>query len=243
MQAKFWFRMREAVNWVITIAVFVPLYLILRSGLYPFLAAAISVAIVYCLFFFILDKRAIKIICPENKCKVMTNTPWICGVKGCRNENVDDFPFIFKCEHCKAEPKAYKCHHCGNLIFFTADRQTINYAQCINYVDSKIPSPSEIPEDEFVKAKREAEVAEMNAKKAKFAAEAKKYDEKPKEKKLTPAEQFRKNVGSRVELEDEVRKMKAEADEEFKNDRKGRKKRHETIEEEKEEFLKKNPQF
>jgi hypothetical protein len=58
-----------------------------------------------------------------------TNTPWICGYKQCKNERVDDFPFVYQCEHCGQIPKAYRCHHCKELIFFTDDEQDENYAR------------------------------------------------------------------------------------------------------------------
>ena len=88
-----------------------------------------------CLHFFYLDHRAIRIKCPYGRCQeiIETNTPWICGNKGCKNENVDEFPFIYKCEHCGYYPKAYKCHHCGELIYFTDDEQKTGYAECANY--------------------------------------------------------------------------------------------------------------
>jgi hypothetical protein len=73
-------------------------------------------------------------VCSNSECGkyVDTNTPWICGSKGCRNDNIDDFPFIYKCEHCGDYPKAYQCHHCGKLIYFTKDEQKDGYAECAN---------------------------------------------------------------------------------------------------------------
>jgi len=135
LKARLWFNLREPVNWTVSIAVFAVLFFVLMWLIPALVAFAVAAVVSFCLHFFYLDNRAIHIKCPYGRCSeiIETNTPWICGHKGCKNENVDEFPFIYKCEHCGYYPKAYKCHHCGELIFFTEDEQKTGYAECANY--------------------------------------------------------------------------------------------------------------
>jgi DNA-directed RNA polymerase subunit RPC12/RpoP len=135
LTARQWFKLREPINWAISIVVFIPLFFVLAQFFDGLLAFIIAFVAAFCLFFFYLDHRAIRIKCPYGRCReiIETNTPWICGHKGCKNDNPDEFPFIYKCEHCGYQPKAYKCHHCGELIFFTEDEQKTGYAECANY--------------------------------------------------------------------------------------------------------------
>ena len=130
-----WFKLREPINWALSIAVFAVLFFLLQF-LSFWIAFAVALVAAFCLHFFYLDNRLIRIKCPYGRCReiIETNTPWICGHKGCKNDNGDDYPFIYRCEHCGNSPKAYKCHHCGELIFFTEDEQETGYAECANYV-------------------------------------------------------------------------------------------------------------
>ena len=84
--------------------------------------------------------------CPQY---IAINTPWICGFRGCRNDNVEEFPFVNKCQ-CGAEPKAYQCHHCTQLIFLGSDRLTTGFARCA-IVQSEEPKPPIIQEAERLK--------------------------------------------------------------------------------------------
>src|ERR1044071_5454799 len=124
LTARLWFRLREPVNWVIAILLFAVGYFLLMPLVGGFVAWIICVGAAFCLFFG-LQKRPIGIRCTNCRKFLKTNTPWVCGFKQCRNDQTDDFPFVNRCQHCEAEPKAYKCHHCGELIYFTEDRQPI----------------------------------------------------------------------------------------------------------------------
>jgi len=134
MEARKWFALREPINWAICIGAFVPIYFLTMIILGWILATVLCIAVIYFVFFFVLEKRAIGIECSCGK-YVLTNTPWICGVCGHTNRLVDDFPFVGRCQNpdCRAEPKAYECHHCENLIFLTRDRQRTGFARCANY--------------------------------------------------------------------------------------------------------------
>jgi hypothetical protein len=230
LTARRWFKLREPANWVVTAFIFAAVFFVLMQIVNPFIAAALCIGAAFCLFFFVLDKRAIGIVCPNEECGkfIETNTPWICGLKGCRNEHVDDFPFIYRCEHCGYYPKAYKCHHCQKLIFFTRDRQTINYAQCVNFrAESK---PVKVKKDEHADTltarKKAIERKELEAQEAKIDVELKSLRqslETPKKK--TIEDEYR----AAVKNEDDERRLRAAIDVEFKNDDEERKRRHLTL--------------
>lgn len=80
------------------------------------------------------DKRPIWMRCGHCRKLISSNTPWFCTICNRPNRNSADYPFVHKCEHCGAEPKAYRCHHpeCGKLIFLSADEDATNYAHRLN---------------------------------------------------------------------------------------------------------------
>ena len=195
------------------------------------LAFTIALAVAFCLYFFVLDKRAIGIECPHCGKYIETNTPWICGYKQCRNENVDDFPFIYRCEHCGAEPKAYKCHHCDSLIFFTKDHLRVNYAQCVN-----LPVKSEpVKKDETLEAvtdlKGGIQVTRLKVEKAKLDVELKglNKDLEPPPKEKTAFEELEEYFKGMMGNEDAAKKWHAAIDAEFPNDSVEREKRHRVV--------------
>src|ERR1700722_19820631 len=118
LEARQWFNWREAVNGAAVVISFIILDALLWPMAGGFLAGTISIAVMFCVFFFWLHKRTIGIECPHCQNYIETDTPWICGVCGAHNLRTDDFPFVGRCEKCRAKPKAYQCHHksCGKLI-------------------------------------------------------------------------------------------------------------------------------
>jgi len=133
------FKLRTLNNFVFAIVVFVPFALLTAYFSSPrfwiaWLSDAAFIAILYYFFRVFWDKRPIWIRCPTCEKRIATNTPWKCGACEAKNEHVDDFPFIHRCEACGVEPKAYQCHHkeCGKLIFLTNDESVRNYAYCVN---------------------------------------------------------------------------------------------------------------
>ena len=131
LEARKWFSRKAGTNWTITIVVFI----VLLTGLAQFndwwLAAIISGAGAFGLFFLYLDRRSIGIECGGCGRVVDSNTPWECGFKQCANENTHAFPFINECEHCHFIPKAYECHHCKRLIFLSKDKQDFQFAKIL----------------------------------------------------------------------------------------------------------------
>jgi predicted RNA-binding Zn-ribbon protein involved in translation (DUF1610 family) len=231
LTARQWFKLRGAINWAVTIVVFIPLVFMLMQLCEAWLAFTIALAVTFCLHFFVLDKRAIGIECPHCGKYIETNTPWICGYKQCRNENVDDFPFIYRCEHCGAEPKAYKCHHCDSLIFFTKDHLRVNYAQCVN-----LPGKSEpVKMDETLEAvtdlKGGIQVTKLKVEKAKLDVELKglNKDLEPPPKEKTAFEELEEYFKGMMGNEDAAKKWHAAIDAEFPNDSVEREKRHRVV--------------
>jgi len=141
--ARKWFKARKTINLAIVFIGFVILVFVLQALMYPLIADVIAIAIAYVVFFHVLAKRAIAITCPNCKGYIETNTPWKCGNPNCRknNERVDDFPFVYHCEHCSVEPKAYKCHHCEKTIFLGRDMLTTLCATLIKPEKKSAPPP------------------------------------------------------------------------------------------------------
>lgn len=130
----FWFKIRTLSNFTLCAALCAAL-IVVFSGFMPlWVANALGIGITLYLFVVLLNKRAIRIYCEHCGNTILSNTPWICGFCGAKNEDTADYPFVYQCRHCSAVPKAYKCHHvgCGELIFLSEDRLTENFAYCIN---------------------------------------------------------------------------------------------------------------
>jgi hypothetical protein len=135
LTAKWRFKFRHFNNWLWALGLFASLAYIFNAflpGLWVWGADALAIVVISFLFFKVWYYRAILIECDLCHKKIGTNIPWICGFKQCRNDNVDEYPFVHRCEHCGAEPKAYMCHHCDteHLIFLTPDQFKNNYARC-----------------------------------------------------------------------------------------------------------------
>jgi hypothetical protein len=88
----------------------------------------LAAGFVFYVHFWNLERRPINIKCPKCSKFILSDTPWICGLNGCRNELTDEFPFVHQCQICGAKPKAYQCHHCNELIYFTLDEDRQNFA-------------------------------------------------------------------------------------------------------------------
>lgn len=237
LQVRQWFKLRDALNIAAVIVGFIVLDAILWLVAGGFIGGSVSIAVMFCVYFFILHKRTIGIECPSCQNFIETNTPWICGYCGAQNLHTDDFPFVGQCETCKAEPKAYQCHHkgCGTLIFFTKDRQEINFAKCVNI---PVPTrPTRVKKDkdaeEMAKLEKGIQLTERMVKKAELDVKLKEFkDVLEPIKSKSKGERLRSGVRSRTELEDEVRRLKAETDKEFPNDMDARKKRYLEIDDE-----------
>ena len=221
LKARAWFKMRGAVNWVVAIALFIPVYFVLMLAFGTIIAFVVSTATAFALFFFVLDKRAVKILCAHCQKPIMTNTPWVCGFCKAANKNVDDFPFIHRCQHCTAEPKAYKCHHCGELIFLTEDQLKANYAFCLGTDVEEIPPPPEpdaieLQQRKVQKLKHQIILTRLNAelKKEKRIAESLK-EKNPEEE---AEERLKKHVAKGIAVDKAAHRLRLKYAEECKDD-------------------------
>ena len=225
LKARQWFKWRAPINWAISIVAFIPLVFILQN-LLPFVVAdVIALALVFCLFFFFLHKRAIAIECPHCHKHIETNTPWICGNKDkhCRNDQVDDFPFIHRCQHCDFIPKAYQCHHCGELIFLSKDKQETGCAKCADIPAQSKPVKKDPTAGKASKQNTEKSDLLHELEVTKIRGEIKKEKaslEPPKAK--TIEDKYRVIIKD----EDDAQKLRVSIDEECKNDPVERAKRH-----------------
>lgn len=129
--ARLQFRLRTLINCGIVLGVFIPAAMIFEALPGGWILDAALIGILFYVFFFVLENRAIGMKCPHCLKYIASNTPWICGFCQQINRRVDQFPFVHRCEHCQAEPKAYRCHHCGQPIFLTEDEQTDNFARSL----------------------------------------------------------------------------------------------------------------
>jgi len=124
------FRCRGLSNWLFAFLLFAAWVCIVMPFWFRWLADIAGIALLSYMLFFVWEKRPIKMRCPHCRKLLLSNTPWICGFCGKKNEHVDKFPFVHKCEHCHAEPKAYRCHHrdCSGIMFLTEERVEDNCA-------------------------------------------------------------------------------------------------------------------
>jgi hypothetical protein len=146
---------------------------------------------------------------------------------------VDDFPFVYQCEHCSIEPKAYKCHHCEKIIFLSKDKLATLCATFIKAPQKAQPQPPPKRDPAGDKIAQENETireTEYKLRKAKLDLELKGIAEKLEPIKVkSKRERMRTGLSNRTEINDEVKRMKADADKEFANDEPGRLQRYEEI--------------
>src|SRR5258706_9421103 len=158
--ARQWFTLRSPLNLGIVFVGFVALVFVLQNLMSPFIADAICVSLAFCAYFFVLDKRAIAIVCPHCEGYIETNTPWKCGNINCQkdNEQVNDFPIVYHCQHCGVEQKAFECPHprCYQPIFLGKDKLKTIYATFMKVPEKiKLKPARKDPDAEKVIKQRE----------------------------------------------------------------------------------------
>lgn len=190
---KLEFKIRTLQNWAVCMGGFTLLVLLFAPFPFRWLIYLIGIAVTTYILFVVLEKRASLITCPNCGKQVATNTPWVCGVCGKSNLKVDDFPFTHRCEHCGIEPKAYRCHHpkCGELIFFSEDKQKENCARCLS---PEAPAPP--PKDKGVARKEELEDVLHEIDMTKRKAELDELQDAQKNRKRTKKEQVEESFKS-----------------------------------------------
>lgn len=171
LHGRMQFRLRTAINIAVVVAVFIPLALVLALFPFAWIGDAILIVILYLVFAYVLEQRVIGIECPHCGKHIETNTPWICGFCQKTNDEGSEFPFVHRCKHCGAEPKAYQCHHreCRKLIFLSKDELETNYARCVNAsIVEPQPSAEATDEEQWLREKKKMEhelmMTELSAK-------------------------------------------------------------------------------
>lgn len=163
--ARLAYKLRVLTNSAIILLVFVPAAWTVDLLPFAWIWILALVAIATYVFFFILEPRPIQIRCSHCSAVLSSKTPWLCGFCKHLNRNVDEFPFVSRCQHCSAEPKAYVCHHCGKTVFLTADRQVEGCACSVN-----TPAPDPTSSD-IATRKREVDDLEHRINIAKLTSE------------------------------------------------------------------------
>jgi hypothetical protein len=242
--ARWWFKHRAHVNFACVFVGFVVLVFISQNFIHSLIADAISVGLAYIVFFHVLNNRAIAIVCPHCNGYIETNTPWKCGNPNCQkdNERVDDFPIVHRCQHCGVEQKAFECPHlkCGQTIYLGRDNLKNIYARFVKMPEKSKPKPvSRDPvADKNFKQQQEKRDLEHELEMTQLKGNLKDAKSKIEPIKLKSLrERMRETLSNKTELDDEVRRMKAEADKEFANDEKKRLARYSEIDDLAREFL------
>ena len=145
-------------NFGILLAIFVPAEAIMSLVLGGFIGSVIVIAGLFIAYFFLMQGRPINITCESCNKTILSSTPWICPVCRKNNLNTSEFSFLYRCEHCNAEPKAYECHHknCGAYLYLTADESELLCAKSIGAPERKtpeLPSPQEVLKEEREQAR------------------------------------------------------------------------------------------
>ena len=226
-QARQVFKLKPYKNLGIGIIAFLVVFATLLLFLNLWIASGVALLPAFCLYLY-LESRVIIIKCPNCKQNIDTSTPWLCGFKACRNENVShQYPFIHECEHCHFIPKAYQCHHCGKPVFLTTDRQKLHAAKCL---DAPAPAPvavrAAVFEEKVITQQDEVRDLEHELRKTSL----KKQIEIEASKPVTPLataiktpeqaleEEIEKALKGTVTLYDIERRLKAKANEDFAGD-------------------------
>ena len=209
--------MRTLTNVGLVVGIFAVGALLVSPFEWAWFADLALIGVLYYVFFYVLQNRAVGIDCPHCHKYIATNTPWRCGFCHASNRRVNEFPFVHQCEHCQAEPKAYQCHHCKELIYLGDDRLDHSFATCLN-----APAQDSVQE-EISKQERERRDLQHKLLKARLTAElnaVEKIANPPAEKsrKEVLEESLRKHQAITTEVERMVRRGKAANAEEFKDD-------------------------
>jgi len=226
--ARLQFKTRTLANCGIVLVIFIPLVFLFTNFEWGWIADVVLMAALFYFFFYVLQNRAIGIHCPHCKNYLATNTPWVCGFCKETNREAQEFPFVYQCKHCGAEPKAYRCHHCTELIFLTEDKLERNFASCVENAP-----PATVDDD----ASRRTKEKEALAHEIEMADLAASLEEKKQRlefgKKKTPVEEieasFTKYYARVMGSHEFARRQKQIIDEKFKDDADLRKSAHEAI--------------
>jgi hypothetical protein len=242
--ARWWFKYRTPINFAAVLFCFILLVFISQNFIHPLIADVISVGLAYLAFFHVLNNRAIAIVCPHCNGYIETATPWKCGNPNCQkdNEKVEDFPIVHRCQHCGVEQKAFECPHleCRQTIYLGRDKLKNIYARFVKMPEKSRPAPVRRDPIADKKFKQQQEKSDLQHE---FEVTQLRGNIKDAKSKIEPVklkslrERMREALSNRTDLDDEVRRMRSEADIEFANDEKKRLQRYDEIDDVAREFL------
>jgi hypothetical protein len=196
-----------------------------NAGNHRFIIACAAIA-VWGLYFLVAKEWVIWIRCNHCGKDIATNTPWVCGVCKKTHTNASRFPFVGSCYYCGDEPKAYECHHCGELIFLSKDELKLNFATCANIpVETSRPKPvkKDPTAEEIAKLDKDIEITRRKVTKAELEVTLKEHKDvlepiKPRTQKEAVEESFADYEDRNMTGAEIVRRKKAEVAEKYKND-------------------------
>ena len=196
---------------------------VFSSPMVPMLVIDVVALLAAYYFYVVWEKRPIRLKCKGCHKTITSSTPWICSTCKQVNTRVNDFPFVYKCERCGAEPKAYRCHHkeCGNMIFLTEDHDSTDFAYRVN---SEAPVSESEKEDAARKSK--LQTAEDQKQEMRQMIELKKsekelvdlHEQLEAKKKKTPEEILKNELETQSGWMEAAAKLKAKKAKELAGD-------------------------
>jgi hypothetical protein len=179
------------------------------------------------ILFALWEQRLVYVRCKNCGKTISSSTAWVCGMCGRPNRNPLQFPFVHRCEFedCGAEPKAYRCHLCNELIFLTRDKDKNNFAYAfVSQTDGTAPdkrSDKKRSQQEALEDKdHQIQMAEREVIKARLDARLVEVKHNAQSKPRTAVEAYREQVrdytDDRMAVEEAVRQQKALNSEECK---------------------------
>jgi hypothetical protein len=218
--ARMRFKLRGLTNAVFVGALFAGIAYAAKFTEYSFAIDVIAGVALGYLYFYILGGRPVGMRCNHCRGYISSNTPWVCGFKQCENQNAEEFPFVSHCKTCGAEPKAYQCHHCQQVIFLSADRLSANCAHCLNAAPTGAKAGPETRaqerEQEKVEKQHAYAMAELDEKLKTINERVKGPSVKTPGERM--AESFENTYAHSMGPREYARKKRAEVAELYKND-------------------------
>ena len=68
-----------------------------------------------------LFKQPVHIFCKQCGKSIPSTWEWVCGYCGHEHRNIRVYSFLYKCQQCKRQPRAFVCPHCKALNRFDKD--------------------------------------------------------------------------------------------------------------------------
>jgi hypothetical protein len=152
---------------------------------------------------------------------IPVQTVWKCGFCDAENKNTRTFSFLYKCQHCEAIPKAYRCHHCAEIIYLEADKDDKHCATALKQEPPKEPKPvSEIRREEIETKEFQLATADLDIE---LARKKRELEESLRRKEPeSTAEQLKKSFNegwnADVEIHSIVHQARQKVREDFPND-------------------------